>query len=383
MKLRACLFWLHLAAGITAGVVIMSMSVSGILIAYERQILDWVERDSRTVKVPDDTTKLGIGQLLEKLQQSNPGVDPANVTLYSEPRLAVRVAAGRDGLFFLDPYTGGITVERDRFARDFLRLMTEWHRWLGQEGKGKEVGKAITGAAGLCFLFLLVSGIFLWIPRVWSLRSFKAAGILDPRLKGKARDWNWHNVWGIWAAPVLLVLTLTGIIISYAWAGDLLYRLTGNEPPPRGRIEPAGTARKSTPPINTEGLDGLVHMAHMQWPDWKSIQFRIPRSAQEPLTLNLDAGDGTRPDRRAQLVISRPEGKITRWEPYAAWNSGRKLRSWVKTVHTGQAGGWPGQSVAVFGAFSAAVLVWTGFSLGFRRLASFLRRQKAGPAPAR
>lgn len=383
MKLRTCLFWLHLAAGITAGVVIMSMSVSGILIAYERQILDWVEHDSRIVEIPDAPARLGIGKLLEKLQQSNPGVDPATVVLYSDPGLAVRVAAGRDGLFFLDPYTRGVTVERDRFVRDFFQFMTEWHRWLGQEGKGKEVGKAITGAAGLCFLFLLVSGIILWIPRIWSLRSLKAAGLLDRNLRGKARDWNWHNVWGIWAAPVLLVLTVTGIIISYAWAGDLLYRLTGNMPPPRSRSEPAGAAKKSTPPINTEGLDGLVQIAQNQWPEWKSIQFRIPRSAKESITFNLDKGDGTRPDRRAQLVISRPEGKITVWEPYATWNSGRKLRSWVKTVHTGQAGGLLGQSLAVFGAFSSAVLVWTGFSLGFRRFASFLRCQKNGPAAVR
>lgn len=382
MKLRACLFWLHLAAGITAGVVIMSMSVSGILIAYERQIMGWVERDSRTVEVPDDATRLGIGMLLEKLQQANPGIEPVNVTLYADPGLAVRVGAGPQGIFFLDPYSGGITVERGRFAREFFQSMTEWHRWLGQEGKGKEVGKAVTGAAGLCFLFLLVSGIYLWIPRVWSFRSLKSAGLLDRSLKGKARDWNWHNVWGIWAAPVLLVLTLTGIIISYSWAGDLLYRLTGNEPPPARKSEQAGTAKKSPARINTEGLDAPVQLARDQWPDWNTIQFRIPRSAQEPLTLNLDAGDGTRPDRRAQMVVSRPEGKITRWEPYSSLNAGRKLRSWVKTVHTGEAGGLLGQTVAVFGAFSAAVLVWTGFSLGFRRLASFLRRQKHGPATA-
>ncbi|MEI9892584.1 MAG: hypothetical protein WDN28_01340 [Chthoniobacter sp.] len=34
------------------------------------------------------------------------------------------------------------------------------------------------------------------------------------------------------ALPLLLIITLTGVIMSYAWANDLLYRLTGNEPPP-------------------------------------------------------------------------------------------------------------------------------------------------------
>jgi uncharacterized iron-regulated membrane protein len=39
--------------------------------------------------------------------------------------------------------------------------------------------------------------------------------LFRPGLAGRARDFNWHNVIGIWCAPVLLVLTLTGAIMSY------------------------------------------------------------------------------------------------------------------------------------------------------------------------
>ena len=50
-------------------------------------------------------------------------------------------------------------------------------------------------------------------------------------LRGKARDFNWHNVIGFWCAPVLIVLTATGMVISYSWASNLVYTLTGSPRP--------------------------------------------------------------------------------------------------------------------------------------------------------
>ncbi len=46
--------------------------------------------------------------------------------------------------------------------------------------------------------------------------------LISTRLRGKARDWNWHNVIGFWSSAVLIVLTLTAAVMSYPWANDLL-----------------------------------------------------------------------------------------------------------------------------------------------------------------
>ena len=91
-------------------------------------------------------------------------------------------------------------------------------------------GKAITGACNTAFLVLAVSGIYLWWPRRWSVESLKAIVLFRGGLAGKARDWNWHNVIGIWSAPVLIVLTASGMVISYRWASDLVYRAAGSTP---------------------------------------------------------------------------------------------------------------------------------------------------------
>jgi uncharacterized iron-regulated membrane protein len=41
MKLRTLIFWPHLIAGVVAGVVILIMSVTGVILTYERQLIAW------------------------------------------------------------------------------------------------------------------------------------------------------------------------------------------------------------------------------------------------------------------------------------------------------------------------------------------------------
>jgi uncharacterized iron-regulated membrane protein len=39
--LRKTVFWIHLSCGVAAGLVIGMMSVTGVLLAFERQIVAW------------------------------------------------------------------------------------------------------------------------------------------------------------------------------------------------------------------------------------------------------------------------------------------------------------------------------------------------------
>lgn len=60
-----------------------------------------------------------------------------------------------------------------------------------------------------------------------------ASAWLRPCPKGKARDWNWHNVFGFWCLPILLTISLTGAVIGYRWASDLVYAAAGEKAPAR------------------------------------------------------------------------------------------------------------------------------------------------------
>ena len=59
---RTILFWAHLTAGLTAGLVIFVMSITGVVLALKPQILNLIERDVRFV-APQDTPRLGPHEL--------------------------------------------------------------------------------------------------------------------------------------------------------------------------------------------------------------------------------------------------------------------------------------------------------------------------------
>ena len=42
-RLRKIIFWLHLPVGVIAGIVILNMCVTGVLLTYEKQITSWAD----------------------------------------------------------------------------------------------------------------------------------------------------------------------------------------------------------------------------------------------------------------------------------------------------------------------------------------------------
>ena len=387
MSLRTLVFWLHLLVGVLTGAVILFMSVTGVILAFEPQITEWLERDRRVITPPPDARPLSVEAILAKTREARPDVRPTAVTLRADPSASAVVSFGREGgALFVDQYRGVVLGSLSP-VHDALHEVVDWHRWLGS----REIGRPITGAANLGFLGLVVLGVYLWWPRRWTREAVKAVTLFRSGLGGRARDFNWHNVIGVWCAPVLLILTLTGVIMSYQWANNLLYTLTGNEPPPPATAAGAGAmaardgqrrpraavAETGRPPV---GLDTLWARAERQVQGWVAINARLPQRPDMSVTFFIQEPVGWHPTPRSQLVLDPVTAEVVRWEPFAGQNMGRRLRAWVRPLHTGEAAGLVGQTVALVASAGGAVLAWTGVALAWRRFRSWRRRARSGEA---
>lgn len=376
MSLRTVVFWLHLLVGVVAGAVILFMSVTGVLLAFEPQITEWLERDRRIVTPPPDARPLSVEAILAIARDRGPGVRPTAVTLRADPAASAMVSFGREGgALFVDQYRGRVLGGLSP-VHDALHEVVEWHRWLGS----REIGRPITGAANLGFLGLVVLGVYLWWPRRFTRETVNAVTLFRPGLGGRARDFNWHNVLGIWCAPVLLVLTLTGVIMSYQWATSLLYTLTGSEAPPPAT---ARDGRRRGAPASLPApasLDILWARAERQVTGWVAITARLPPRADGPVTFSIQEPAGWHPAPRSQLVLDPFTAAVAKWEPFAGQGLGRRLRAWVRPLHTGEAGGPAGQTAAFVASAGGAMLAWTGMALAWRRFGSWRRRVRSPDA---
>ncbi len=417
--LKKSIFWLHLVAGLAAGLVVLILGLTGVIMSFERQILE----ANHGVKVTKPTAEQVVAGP-EKILGNHAGSTPAasGVTYYSDPEMPVSVQFGRGKSSYADPHTGESLGEGNVRLKGFFAWTLRLHRWLTLEGTSREVGGNITKAANLVFLFLVVSGLYLWFPKRWSRAAWRAVATLQFRLKGRARDWNWHNTFGFWACIPLFFIVLTGLAMSYSWANNLIYQAVGENPPPprgaggppaaggerrgpgggenrmaregrgeggqgerRGRGEGGGPSRGERPaggpghdhdhgdaPASLAGLDAGFAKVKAASPGWRTIIVSAPRGTTADYSVS--SSHRGRPDLRRTLTVDLASGEIVKNEGFETQTTGRKIRTFVRWVHTGEALGWFGQGLMGLASLAAVILVWTGFALSWRR---FFKKRKA------
>jgi uncharacterized iron-regulated membrane protein len=388
LKLRSVVFWLHLACGVVAGSVILIMSVTGALLTYQRQISTWADMRGYRSEPPPEAKRLPADVLVSTLTETRPDLLPTTLVLRADRAAPASLAVGPGRQVFVSPYSGMLLGEGNgQQTRAFFRVVTEWHRYLGATGESRPIGRAITGACNLMFLFIAVSGVFLWWPpRTWRWAALRNVTWFKRGLAGKARDFNWHNTIGFWSAVPLAVIVAGGVVISYPWATSLVYGAYGEKPPApgagsgprgdgaRGLERPGGDPRVRR--AESVDLEALIGRAQAQMPDWQSITVALAAADAPRIVLTLDAGDGGQPHKRATLTFDSRTGEVVRWEPFGSQSAGRRARTWLRFAHTGEIYGLAGQTVAGLVTAGGAVLVWTGLALALRRLVVWRKRSK-------
>ena len=372
MSLRKAIFWVHLAVGVTAAIVILMMAVTGVILTYEAQLNRWALGEYRADPPAPDVVPLGLDELLARVTGGLPAGDVTSVALKKDPREPAVVRLDDGATVHVDRFTGELLGDGDTPTRRFLRSVLYWHRWFALEGEYRIIGRTFTATANLGFLVLLVSGFYLWWPSTRSRAAWRHALWFRRGLGGRARDFNWHRVIGFWSAVPLAVIVASGATISYLWAGNLVYRLVGETPPrtspPRSEsAAPGGPSVTPDPAAPLVDLQALATKAVARTPGWRTITIGLPESIHDPVPVAVDRGTGRQPSKREELLFDRATGELAARAGYPTFSRGHKIRRWLRFAHTGEVYGVIGQSVAGFVSLGAAVLVWTGLAMSWRR----------------
>lgn len=366
--MRKFFFWLHLSVGLVAGLVIAAMALTGLGLAFQRQVMSGFgmpksDAAAHALRVPVDAVLAGLP----------PQGTPTQLIEHRDMRSMLEIRYGHDRTVLADPRTGEIVGEPSPGWQRFFALNERIHRRLGLSMQNA-FGHAATGIVTLGFFCILLSGLVLWFPRRLSGANWRVRLLLYRGQKGRARHWNQHNAIGIWLLLPLLAISLTGVIMAYPWATNLLYRVTGSAPPAEGGHHgdgPRGGARDDKNSVAAAAqnhlFEPMVALAAERVPDWQTITLSLPAAGEKTVTVAADASRGGMPEKVTQWSFERTSGHLLRVTRFSDQPMGRRLRQWARFVHTGEEFGLLGQCVAAVAALGALWLVWTGWALSWRR----------------
>lgn len=405
-RIRSLFFWTHLGLGLAAGLLILLMCVTGVLLGFERQMIAWIDGAPRleangAVPLPLDTTlaRLGVAR-----------ADLATVVMRRDAALpmTLRFRDRERTPLLVDPTQARIvTASGSGKGQALFSALRRWHRWVGAQGAELRAQmKVVNGTANLIFLALVLSGLYLWWPRRWTRPRLRATLVPQLHAAGRVRDYNWHNALGFWAAIPLALIIASGAFISFRWPGQYLDLALGSAAEQRAAAAaleaapaaaPAAASRTAassaagTPPAERASVPAyvgaeaalatVVDAVVRTRPDWQQITITMPTGDADEVRVAVAEGNTYRPDQRYTLTLDRASGALRTSAGYADLSTARKIRAWVRFGHTGEVFGVPGQLIATLATAIGALLVWTGFALAWRRLRHWVRsRRRSVPA---
>lgn len=396
-------FQIHWFLGITAGLVLSIMGVTGAIYSYEQQILKWINTDSYTVQAQSGP-KLSPAELYQHFKQQNPEIQINSVSLDASPTGSSTVNIAKEGArrgynMMVNPYTAEVLPEIK--GREFFQFIQQLHRYLTMG----PVGKQITGACALMLIFFVLSGLYLRWPKRHSVKQWLA---VKPQLKGRNFIWDLHAVVGTWVVIFYLILACTGLYWSYDWWRNGMFKVLGVERPQpemqqgqggRGgeeqgrragesRGEGAGERvprsegqRENRGEGRERGVDDtlLLTALNKSWAGFQNkfndkystVTFNIPKKADGELKLSFTDVEVQHERARNNATYNYQDAAFTSVEMYEDKKLNEKIMSSMLPVHRGSFFGPIYQFFAMVASLLMPLFFVTGWMLYLKR-----RKQK-------
>ncbi len=389
--IRAVIFWLHLVVAVAAGVVVFMLAATGVVLSVEEAVTGLAER-RHFVAVADGAERLGPDEIAGAA-----GFAATSLEYRADPRAPVRVHEGRDRYARVDPYTGRVLGLGPAGLDRFFESVHNWHRWFNVSGGSVRRARAVTGAVNVAFLFLLVTGPILWLPRPITRRSLANVLLFRRGARGAWRDLNWHQVVGIWSALPLAVIAATGVTTSYPGVGDRVYPVVGSVVAAEARAGEVGGEGASREGASREvageevageevadaaartpgqNLAAALAAAEAWAPGWRTLILNVPRPADHEVRVEVRGGRAGQPHRTGYLTVDAATGTVGDAATFANDSPGRRAQQFLRYAHTGEYWGLAGQLLAGLFSLAATLMVWTGLSLALRRARRFVRLRR-------
>ena len=361
--LKKVLFQLHWFFGITAGLVLALMGITGALYSFEGEILDTLNPDALFVQPGE--RQLSLADMVASVEaQAGDSVSMFRIDVAGDRVAQVwfKPPPGerRGQMHSFDPYTGAFKEEA--IGQDFFAFVLNLHRFLA----AGEYGKQVTGACTLILIFFCLSGLYLRWPRM--PLNWRVWLTLDWAKKGRSFNWDLHSVFGTWCLIIYLFLAITGLMWSYEWYSNGMTALIGDPPVPgeQPRKRGAAPALADATATPAKAVDYVAIWETIQktaGPDLKSYNLRLPLVPGQMATVYYVLNDAPHPRALNQITLDPSNGQLKAVTRYSEKSYGAQLLVSNYSLHTGSYWGLTGRIVITAAALLMPLFFITGWLL--------------------
>ncbi|WP_241448706.1 PepSY-associated TM helix domain-containing protein [Aquimarina pacifica] len=359
---------IHKILGLTTGLVIFIVSVTGCLWVFKEEIESFY--DDYKYVTPQNQDFLPASTIKELAENVIPNRSIHGV-VYGKPNEAIEVVfyEAEPEVFyhsvFLNPYTGNVIKQIDNNA-GFFGFVLKGHLrlWLPDA-----IGSRVVSYSVLLFLVILVSGLFLWWPR--NNKNWKQRLKFDwnAKTRWKRKNFDLHTVVGFYVSSFGLILAFTGCVMAFNWFYFIAYKATGGDKDPRFVMPENEQIITSTISPN-HNYDQLVPLLKNKYRDAFSFELHYPENDTTSILVEVSNSRGLYYNMDYLFFDQNTLKEIEATSIYGKYKNAKFADKVIRMnydIHIGAIGGIVGKIIAFLVSFICATLPVSGILLWYGR----------------
>lgn len=339
--------------GLTLGVVIFFIALSGVGITFRHELMPIVYQD--LFKITPEKTQLAPEIILQKTYDYLGPNRPMTNFYASEHEDEAVLIIYKDGgllpsMITVNPYSGAVVGEMEMIKNAFaVMLFFHTNFFLGK------IGSYLMGLFGGILALFVISGIYIWIPQ----KNIKQKWARTFKLASAGLTQKIHHAAGILFAIPLLISAISGSLIIF----DVAYMIMNpiqNQPARVEEVELKG------PCSFEQQMKSFKYMTPEMQKHLISVHLCTAKNSVVKFSYGLHNKNFL--DGYGRTIIDPVEDKIlqvfnSETDP-SSWNSKRLT---VYPIHTGEYLGTFGRVIVLISGLALMALYITGTSLYLKR----------------
>lgn len=359
-SIRKFLNDIHLYAGLTCGLIVIAVCLSGTVYVYNTEIREYFDSDRFFVN--QQGSPLALEELRSDLEDAYEG-KVVGVNVFAQEGRTYQFTLKKPGeenslTLFVDPYSGKVLADNSSktSSERWMGYLFSLHRWLLldkietpilNQMSNMELGRLINGVATLLFLLGVMTGIFIWVPK--KTKNWKQGLGVKWNANWKRINHDLHNSLAFYSLIALFIMSVTGPFWSFGWykmawqkSWDI-YQAPKEEPKasaPMGDPSESVLVQKedsvSVYALPIASLDEVIALANRELPYLGNVRITLPEEAGGEIGVSKSRVGFFARAGADQLKITSSSLEIKEVTLFADLPIRQQIGESVKSLHTGE-----------------------------------------------